>query len=117
VKKETLDLILASLGITIALCTLAGFATRFVLVPWLREHLVTPLKETKHQVTINGHVSREPTLLDKIDSLQNAVDDTQADLRTAAKMFDGHIERSAGEWGRMWDAIHHLENTARKDRS
>jgi hypothetical protein len=119
VSKETADLILACIGITIGLCTLVGLAARFVLMPWLREHLVTPIKETQHQVTVNGHVSQDPTLLDKIDSLQGAVDDVQADQRTAARMFEGHIDRSSGEWGRMWRAIHALENrtppTHRKD--
>lgn len=114
-KKETADLVLACIGITLGLCTLAGLFAKVVLLPWLREHLVTPLKETKHQVSINGHVSAEPTLLDKIDSLQGAVDDTQADVRTAARMFDGHIDRSGREWTRIWDAIHHIENTIRKD--
>jgi hypothetical protein len=115
VSKETADLILACIGITIGLCTLVGLAARFVLMPWLREHLVTPIKETKHQVTVNGHVSREPTFLDKVDSLANAVDDVQANQRTAARMFEGHIDRSGREWGRLWSAIHQLEDTINKE--
>jgi hypothetical protein len=119
VSKETADLILACIGITIGLCTLVGLAARFILMPWLREHLVTPIKETKHQVTVNQHVSPEPTLLDKLDSLADAVDDIQADQRTAARMFEGHIDRSGREWGRLWRAIEELDNrtstTHRKD--
>jgi hypothetical protein len=116
---ELLAILGAMAGLAVALCVLLGYFAKFVALPWLREHLVTPIKETQHQVTVNGHVSQDPTLLDKIDSLQGAVDDVQADQRTAARMFEGHIDRSAGEWGRLWRAIHELENrtppTHRKD--
>ena len=108
-NHDLVSLVAACIGITLGLCTLAGLAVRFILMPWLREHLVTPVKETQHQVTVNGHVSRDPTLLDKVDSLGNDLAATQEDLRAAARMFEGHIDRSAGEWGRLWSAIHALE--------
>lgn len=107
---DLLSLVAACIGITLGLCTLAGLAVRFVLMPWLREHLVTPVKETNHQVTVNGHVSRDPTLLDKVDHLQREIGRYREDMQVAARMFEGHIDRSAGEWGRLWSAIHHLED-------
>lgn len=102
-------------GLT-ALTLIAGMiaaAVRLVLLPWLREHLVRPMKvnadlaeEVHRQVTVNSHKSPEPTLLDKIDTLQQ-------NQHAAAQMFEGHIERSAEEWGRIWDAIDHLKNRNR----
>lgn len=105
-NKDTVDLILACIGITIGLCTLMGFFGHLVLLPWLKRELVAPVKETNHQVTVNRHVSPEPTLLDKVDNLQK-------DITTAAHMFEGHIERSGSEWNRLWRAIHEIDERTR----
>lgn len=110
--KDVVDLVLACIGITIGLCTLLGFFAKYVALPWFREHIVTPVKETNHQVTVNGHTSKDPTLLDKVDNLQT-------DITTAARMFEGHIERSGDEWTRLWEAIEEIDQrtnpTHRKD--
>jgi hypothetical protein len=111
---ELLAILGAVAGLAVALCVLLGYFAKFVAVPYLREHLFDPVKETRHQVTVNGHVSRDPTLLDKVDSLQKDNDDIRADLATAARMFEGHIDRSAGEWGRLWSAIRHLEDNRKE---
>lgn len=99
---ELLAILGGMAALTVSLCVLVGIGVKLMLLPWLREHLVTPVKETAHQVTVNGHVSRDPTLLDKVDNLQR-------DITTAARMFDGHIERSSGEWNRLWAAIKQLD--------
>lgn len=105
-NKDTVDLVLACIGITLGLFTLMGFAARLVLLPWLKEHLVAPVKETNHQVTVNRHVSPEPTLLDKVDNLQT-------DINTAARMFEGHMERSGTEWNRVWRKLDELDARTR----
>jgi len=117
---ELLTFIVAGLtATTLATGLLAGLA-RVALVPWLRTHLVEPVKETNRQVTVNGHESPEPTMLDKLDTVSRKVDQVERrqgelrvelgdELRAAGRMFDGHIERSAGEWSRLWDAIGQLQ--------
>lgn len=65
-----------------------GLAVRFVLLPYLRDHLVGPVKEVQKQVTENHHATPEqPTLPDKLDDLA-----TQ--LRALAHVMDVHMEWS-----------------------
>lgn len=55
------------LGAILTTCVLIGLAVKFVLLPYLREHVVNPIQETNRQMTVNNHSSAEPTLLDRID--------------------------------------------------
>lgn len=112
----------ATVALMLGLCALIGLAVRFVALPWLRDHIALPLAETRRQVTVNGHVSDTPTLLDRVDTatqqlggvraqlddVEGKVDDATSRVNTTAKMLDGHLDRSAGEWGRLWDAIDDL---------
>lgn len=119
---EWLTAVGAALGILLGLCTLGGLLVRYALLPWLKEHIATPLRETHQQVTVNGHTSATPTLLDRVDtataqigSVAGKVDDVAAQVEDAVervnvtgRMLDGHLDRSAGEWGRLWSAIDDL---------
>lgn len=98
---------LTALTLTGGLLAAAG---KLVLLPWLKEHLIGPLQqnttqveEVHRQVTVNRHESPEPTLLDKIDTVQK-------NQHAAAQMFEGHIEWSSEESARIWQAIDHLKN-------
>lgn len=90
-----LDLIKAAgviAGALIAVLTLLGiigrFAWKWFLEPWLREHLIEPVQETRHQVTENSHASPKPTVPDRIDDLRT---DLLAEVRAVADRLDEHI--------------------------
>lgn len=117
---EWLGALATAVGLILGLATLGGLLVRYALLPWLREHIVTPLGDTRRQVTVNGHVSSTPTLLDRVDTVAHRlratlqqldtveakVDDNAERVNATATMLDGHLDRSAGEWGRLWDSIY-----------
>lgn len=112
----------ATVALLLGLCGLVGLFAKFVALPWMREHIATPLAETRRQVTVNGHVSTTPTLLDRVDTattaligvrgqlddVESKVDDANDRVNATGRMLDGHLDRSAGEWGRIWEAIDDL---------
>lgn len=102
---ETVTLIVGVLTAATLFAGLVGLLARLLLLPWLRSELVKPVQETARQVRLNGHVSDPPTLKDDVHALTSDVAELRDDLRTAARMFEGHIERSSGEWTRVWRAI------------
>lgn len=81
------DLLTFVIVTAVGLCTLVGLATRYVLVPYLREHLLTPVQETHHQVTENNGSSPSPTVLD-------AIHDVQQDVRALSMVMDEHMKWS-----------------------
>lgn len=84
-SQDTVTFLLATL---LSLITLAGLITRFVLMPYLRQHLVDPVKATHAQVTENHHASPgEPTLVDRVD-------DVARDVRALSRVMDAHMEWS-----------------------
>lgn len=106
--KDVVAITVGVLTILTLLIGLLGLAVRMILVPWLKEHVINPVKETNHQVTVNKHVSDPPTLLDKVDRVQNKVDKVESDVRSAARMFEGHIDLSADDRRQLWKAIDQL---------
>lgn len=91
-SKDTAELMAAGATTAVAVVGLIGLAVRFVLYPWLREHLVTPL-------------------LDRLDTLATRLENTSRDVSVAARMFEGHIEASGEDRGRLWDAVDELRRT------
>lgn len=63
-----------------ALVTVAGAVTVlwWLVAPrvkaWAEEQIIGPLRQTHHQVTVNHHSSKEPTILDRLDTLTTAVE-------------------------------------------
>lgn len=88
--ESTRDGITWVLGTLISLSVLAGLAVRFVLLPWLREHLMQPVDEVRRQVSENHHKHTPPTLPDRIDALG-------LDVKALARVLEGHLE-SGDEW-------------------
>lgn len=76
-------------GAILAVSAVMGLGVRWVLFPWLRDHLATPL-------------------LERLDLLAGRLEGLASDLSVASRMYDGHIEHSAQEAGRIWHAIHEL---------
>jgi hypothetical protein len=103
--SETRDLITWSLGTLVSLSVLIGLATKYVLLPWLRDHLVAPVRETHRQVAENGHANEEhPTIPDRLEDLGAKVDlatqahaDQARDLQAVTRVVDEHLR-----WSDRW---------------
>ena len=90
------ELITWIVSTTLALAALAGLIVRYVLMPYLREHLLKPMQRVEHQVSMNAHQSDEPTVLDKIDDLAGEVRELRAEQRrTRSDLSD--LSRSVGD--------------------
>lgn len=87
---STRDGITWVLGTLISLSVLTGLAVRFVLLPWLRDHLTDPVREVQRQVTENHHKHTPPTLPDRIDEVST-------DVKALAQVLEGHLE-SGDRW-------------------
>lgn len=66
---------------------LLGLGVKFVLVPYLKEHLVSPMREVQRQVTENHHSNVVPTLPDRIE-------DVAVDVRALTDALDKHLASS-----------------------
>jgi hypothetical protein len=87
--KEAAELMAAMSATAVAVVGLLGAAVRYVLYPWLKDHLVTPL-------------------LERLDTLANRLEATSRDVSVAARMFEGHIEASGEDRAHLWDAVEDL---------
>lgn len=100
--RETITWTLATI---LSLSAVLGLAVRFILLPWLRDHLVLPVQETHRQVSENGHVDRTtPTLPDRLEDLSAKVDEAQEshvvqsrDLTALTRVLDEHLR-----WSDRW---------------
>jgi len=90
---STRDAITWTLCTIIAVFAILGVIVRLVLVPYLREHLITPVKQVEKQVTENHHSNETPTVLDRIDDVQTAI-------KALAHAFDGHLD-----WSESWTKL------------
>lgn len=73
---------------TIGTLTLAGLAVRYILVPYLRENLEKPVRETHHSLTVNHHSSPNPTMLDRVDTLTGEVRSMRAEQVSHGERLD-----------------------------
>lgn len=55
---------------------------------WAEAQIITPVRETHHQVTVNHHSSAEPTVLDKIDTVHQEVAAVAEENRAQARKID-----------------------------
>lgn len=85
----------AALSGILALLALLGLAVRFVLMPYLRDHLVVPVQEVHTQVTENHHANPDATLPDRID-------DVHEEVRALRMVLSGHLE-SGERWMELYD--------------
>lgn len=86
----TREAITWTLGTIVTTFVIIGILVRLVLLPYLREHLIAPVKQVEKQVTVNHHSSLEPTVLDRID-------DVQQEVKVLGRMLEGHME-----WSERW---------------
>lgn len=115
------------LGATLSALALLGLAIKFVLVPYLKEHLIDPLQRTEHAVRANGHKDPEnPTMRDQfsdvlheIRGLRDDVAEVKSDVAAVkvdvADVKDDvadvkgdltkHLNWSSEETSRLWSSI------------
>lgn len=67
-------------GSLLAIAALLALVWRAVVRPWLVAQLVDPVRETHKQVTVNGHSSDTPTILDLLADLRIGQQQIRADL-------------------------------------
>lgn len=95
-SRDTVTFLLSTIT---GLLVLIGLAVRFVLLPWLRDHLVQPVQETHRQISENGHVDADaPTIPDRLQDLAAAVHDAtedhavlSRDLAAMTRVLDQHL--------------------------
>ena len=87
---QSRDVVTWLLGTCVTLSILVGLAVKFVLLPWLRDHLFAPLHDTRQQVTDNGHTSDPPTLPDMIHEVRT-------DVGALTRVMDEHLS-----WSDRW---------------
>ena len=97
------ELITWALGTTISLCTIAGLAVKFVLLPYVKEHIVAPVRQTEKQVSENHHSNEEPTVLDKIADVSDKVEGIRQEVQVVARIHEGHLNWS-DKWTRRIEA-------------
>jgi len=86
----TREAITWTLGTLLTVFAVLGLLVRYVLLPYLREHLIAPVKQVEKQVTENHHSNETPTVLDRLD-------DVQQEVRVLGRMLEGHMDGS-GRW-------------------
>lgn len=109
----------AMLGVVLGTMALIGAAVRWILLPYLRDTLFTPLREAHRQVTENKHSNPSPTLLDRLDDLEQLVEavglNQQAVLRLQLKL-DRHVGESSQDRARLWLMVESLIHEQRGKR-
>jgi hypothetical protein len=105
VVRDLFEVAGAVVALALGVCALLGIFARVVALPWLKTHLLEPVRETNRQVSVNGHTSRDPTLKDSVHTLQKQYTDLRQDIAAAAFMFDGHIAASERDRGDLWRAV------------
>lgn len=102
------------LALTLAVCALLGIAWRVVILPNLRTHLFEPVRDTRRQVTENKHANRIPTLVDKIDDLENHVELVALNQLAILRRLGAHIGESEQDRARLWLMIESLTHEHRR---
>lgn len=94
-SAETREIITWMLGTLLSLSTLVGLLTRFVLIPYIKEHVVSPMQDVRRQVTENHHTNPVPTVLDRIDDVSQQIKEWGEESRELRRQVDEHMSWSA----------------------
>lgn len=98
----------ASIGVVLGVLAILGLIWRFLLLPNLREQLLKPVDETRRQVTENRHLNRQPTVLDRLDDLQNHVDLLALNQLAVLRKLGAHMTESAEDRHHLWLMVESL---------
>lgn len=100
-NPQSRDTVTFLLSVLTSLIVLSAMVVRYVLLPYLRDHLIEPVRETHKQVTENEKSPGSPTLPDRLHDLQT-------DVGTLTRLLDAHVEWSASEHDRLDEALAEL---------
>jgi hypothetical protein len=114
----------------LSVLALVGLLVRFVLMPYLREQLVEPIRETHRQVTQTHPVASDPTLVDRLEEFAATVDNvadmlthtdekvtaalrtfgrrtdaTEGRVQALRQALDQHVSWAREEDSRLWNAV------------
>ncbi|GAA1138284.1 hypothetical protein GCM10009606_17620 [Nocardioides aquiterrae] len=106
--SQVVTAVLVGCGAIVTLAGAAGVLWWLVkprVAAWAEAQILTPVRETHHQVTVNHHSSAEPTVLDKIDTVRQEVravvvenreqnrkiDSVQRDVTALTVVLDAHL--------------------------
>lgn len=64
--------------------------------------------ETHAQITVNGHKSDTPTLLDRVDRLNAQANEARLAVVALGAMLEGHLDLSAADRAELWEAVDQL---------
>jgi hypothetical protein len=95
----------------VGLLSLLGAAVKWVLLPDIERELISPVKQTHHQVTVNHHSSDTPTVLDRLDDVQDEIRSVRGDLSTHLLNAERAQTEGHREAQRMWSAIEAIAKT------
>lgn len=100
--QNTRDILSFLVGTTLTILIITGLAVRYILVPYLRDQLITPVSETHKQVTENSHHNEQPTVMDRISDVDTAVGAVRVDVKALAHVMDEHMMWS-DRWTDLWE--------------
>lgn len=98
----------AVLAVVVAAFVVVGAIWRFVLLPNLREQLIRPIEETRRQVSENKHVNRRPTILDRLDDVEQTLEAIGLNQTAVLRQISEHVGESATDRRHLWLVIEAL---------
>jgi hypothetical protein len=103
-----LETVGAVLAVVVTAFAVVGALWRFVILPNLREQLLRPVEETRRQVMENKHVNRKPTLLDRLDDVEQTLEAIGLNQTALMKQIGDHVGESVADRRHLWLVIEAL---------
>lgn len=101
VAMSTHELVSWILGTVLSATAVVGLLVKYALMPYVRENIAKPLEETHRQVTVNGHSSDRPTVLDSMSDLRKELLNLRGEMSDGFKRqderMDEHIQWHLGK--------------------
>ena len=96
-----------SAGAVSAACAVAGVLLavvagliKYMLLPYLRDNVVTPIAQTQAQLAPTEDSEDQATVPDQLTGVMEALEQNTAETVAVARMFEGHLRSS--------DQVHNL---------
>lgn len=122
--QQAATVLAALIAACIGVLTLLGLAVRWVLLPYIRDQLVRPIRQINAQVTPEDG-SSDATIVNRLEEVVREVRDireenrgevreTRAEVIALSHMFDGHLEWSQAQVDLLAEQIRHARETAER---
>jgi hypothetical protein len=108
-----LTVLATALSVTLAVGAIIGGFVKWVVLPNLRD-MVRQQTEIHKQVTENHHSNDKPTLLDKLDDIERAVDRVDTKVDKVDEKVDAHLITAAAIDATVAARVKALEKRADK---